>query len=289
MYLLSFLQCAKYTVVCDQIANKSFVPFNASILGEYREKPSLRSASHARRQDGLTGGHKQILGGEHKKFNTSNPRLWTKKNLHLKKCANLHELRGETTKKKVFITKSAKKQFLLTNSRVITSILGARASPASRDRRGKGFRRNHKFSDQKQVISKKKRSSPKSEGFFWPKSQILTFFPPQNTQLLPPQKIPWEGQEKNRGGGGKNENRLRRACLGISGLELHFSGTEPVTFFGAQPSLGGHNSCFGAHAVIWGHGPGMPLWRRAYCKFIAIYRTVTIAFPLRDTAQNRFY
>ena len=28
------------------------------------------------------------------------------------------------------------------------------------------------FSGQKQVISKKKRSSPKSEGFFWPKSKI---------------------------------------------------------------------------------------------------------------------
>ena len=40
--------------------------------------------------------------------------------------------------------------------------------------------RNHRFSDQKQVISKKKkkkkRSSPKSEGFFWPKSQIFTRF-----------------------------------------------------------------------------------------------------------------
>ena len=55
MYLLSFLQCAKYTVVCDQIANKSFFLLNASILGKYREKPSLRSASHARRQDSVTG------------------------------------------------------------------------------------------------------------------------------------------------------------------------------------------------------------------------------------------
>ena len=48
MYLLSFLQCAKYAAVFDQIAN-------ASILGEYCEKPSLRSASHARRQDSVTG------------------------------------------------------------------------------------------------------------------------------------------------------------------------------------------------------------------------------------------
>ena len=62
------------------------------------------------------------------------------------------------------------------------------AAPASRDqgsknkirgakvlrRYAKAFSgRNHKFSDQKQVISKKKRSSPKSEGFFWQKSQIF--------------------------------------------------------------------------------------------------------------------
>ena len=45
MYLLSNVQCPKYTEVCDQIANKSFVQLNASILGEYCEKPSLRSAS----------------------------------------------------------------------------------------------------------------------------------------------------------------------------------------------------------------------------------------------------
>ena len=49
MYVLSFLQCAKYTVVCNQIANKSFVLLNANILGVYRKKPSSRSASHARR------------------------------------------------------------------------------------------------------------------------------------------------------------------------------------------------------------------------------------------------
>ena len=132
MYLLSFLNCAKHTVVCDQIANKSFVLLNASILREYREKPSLRSASHARHQDSVTGGHKQILG-------------------------------------EVFITKSAKKQFLLTNFGVITSILG------------------------------------------------------------------------------------------VSGLELHFCGNEPVTFFGSQSSLGGRNSCLGGTCSDLGrHGPGMP-------------------------------
>ena len=39
---------------------------------------------------------------------------------------------------------------------------------------------------------------------------------------------------------------------GVSDLELHFSGTESVTFFGAQSSLGGHKEWFG------GHGPWLP-------------------------------
>ena len=63
MYLLSNLQCTKYTVICDQIGNKSFVVPNASILEEYRKNPSLRSASQARRQDSVTEGHKQIWVG----------------------------------------------------------------------------------------------------------------------------------------------------------------------------------------------------------------------------------
>ena len=78
--------------------------------------------------------------------------------------------------------------------------------------------------------SPKRRSSPKSEGFFWPKSQIFrpkagdlqkkkkekifaeirglflaeienfNVFSAQKHQLFPPKKIPWGGQEKNRGG-----------------------------------------------------------------------------------------
>ena len=45
--ILFFLQCTNYTVVCNQIADKSssFALRNASILGKYRGKPSLRSAS----------------------------------------------------------------------------------------------------------------------------------------------------------------------------------------------------------------------------------------------------
>ena len=139
MNLLSFWQCTNYTVVCNQIANKSFVLLNASIVGEYCEKPSLRSASKAWRQDGVIGEDINKLLGGHKNFNTSNPRVWTKKqrsssrnamtfgvktkkkvfiskyariftnfgvktrtkkkHLHLKNCANFHELWGETTKK----------------------------------------------------------------------------------------------------------------------------------------------------------------------------------------------
>ena len=93
----------------------------------------------------------------------------TKKALHLKKCAIFHKFWSETSNERVFITKSAKKQFLLTNSsRVITSISG------------------------------------------------------------------------------------------VSGLELPISGTEPVTFFWAQCSLGGHNSCLrGTSSYLGAHGPEM--------------------------------
>ena len=41
------------------------------------------------------------------------------------------------------------------------------------------------------------------------------------------------------------------SILGVSGLELHSSGTKSVTFFGAQSLLWGHNPRFGgAKAVI---------------------------------------
>ena len=73
------------------------------------------------------------------------------------------------------------------------------------------------------------------------------------------------------------------SILGVLGLELHSSGTEPVTFFGAQSSLGGH------HILVWGghkqwfgcHSPGIYPVASACCKFTAIYRTVTIAFLLK--------
>ena len=72
------------------------------------------------------------------------------------------------------------------------------------------------------------------------------------------------------------------SILGVSGLELHFSGTEPVTFFRAQSSLGGHNFCLGdTSSDLGGTAPKCPPLRLAYCKFTVIYRTVTIAFSLK--------
>ena len=47
MLLLSNLRWTNYTVVCDQIANKSFILLNASILRKYRKKPSSKSASYS--------------------------------------------------------------------------------------------------------------------------------------------------------------------------------------------------------------------------------------------------
>ena len=45
------------------------------------------------------------------------------------------------------------------------------------------------------------------------------------------------------------------SILGVSGPELHSSGTESVTFFEAQSSLGGTFLVWGAQAVIWGARP----------------------------------
>ena len=79
----------------------------------------------ARREDSVTGEHKQFVGGGHKNSTASNSREWTKKQssllristnsgvktkkkkkkkkkekgLHLKKYANIHDFWGETTKK----------------------------------------------------------------------------------------------------------------------------------------------------------------------------------------------
>ena len=53
--------------------------------------------------------------------------------------------------------------------------------------------------------------------------------------------------------------RAENPNLGVLGLDLHFSSPEPVNFFGAQSSLGGHNFRLGWHKKSFGgHGPGMP-------------------------------
>ena len=99
----------------------------------------------ARLQDSVTGGHKQI-GAGHKKFTASNSREWTKKqrslsristnsgvkakkkqkkNVFISKNTQISTISGvKPQKKRTFNAKSAKKQFLLTNSWMATSILG---------------------------------------------------------------------------------------------------------------------------------------------------------------------
>ena len=56
--------------------------------------------------------------------------------------------------------------------------------------------------------------------------------------------------------------------LGVSGLELHSSSTEPVNFIGAQSLLGEAQFLFGGHKQWFGGGmaPECPSWSRA-CKF----------------------
>ena len=117
----------------------------------------------------------------------------------------------------------AKRQRLfLAKKQVISKKKGLRRNPKAFSRRNRNFsaekqvisqkkkglrrnlkafsRRNRYFSAKKQVISKKKkkkqRSSPKSEGFFWPKSQISTFFSPKNTNLKKNR-----GRQKRKSGG----------------------------------------------------------------------------------------
>ena len=141
-----------YTVACNQIANKSFVLLNTSIFGEYRKKPPLRSASHARRQDSMTGGgggggggnkNKIFRGGtkslifrirecgpKKKVFISKYARIFTNSGVNTKKSSSSQKMREfsqiprRNHKKEGLYYKICKKQFLLTNSGVITSILG---------------------------------------------------------------------------------------------------------------------------------------------------------------------
>ena len=60
-----------------------------------------------------------------------------------------------------------------------------------------GQRFSPNFSGRNQ--KKKKKSSPKSEGFFWPKSQIWTFFPPNNSNFFLPKKFRGGARKKSGG------------------------------------------------------------------------------------------
>ena len=82
--------------------------------------------------------------------------------------------------------------------------------------------RNHKFKrffrpKTGDLQKQKEKVLPKSEGFFWPKSQIQTVFPAKNSNFFLPKKYRG-GQEINRGGGGERKSggamppRWRCAC-----------------------------------------------------------------------------
>ena len=88
-------------------------------FGEYQNKSSLRSASHAGRQNSVTGGgsgHKQFFlgGAQNVQYFKSEIVDQKKKDLHLEICADFHKFWGED-KKKLFISKSAR---IFTNSGV---------------------------------------------------------------------------------------------------------------------------------------------------------------------------
>ena len=50
------------------------------------------------------------------------------------------------------------------------------------------------------------------------------------------------------------------SILGVSGLELYSSGSEPVTIFGAQSWIGGHNFRLGGTIPVCDAQAG--IWRR---------------------------
>ena len=135
-------------------------------------------------------GHK-IFGG-HEKFNTLNPRAWTKKKVSISKYARIFTNSGVKPQKKDLYYKICKKTVLA-----------------------------HKL---------------------WGDNQYLG-------SLRPRTALQW-----------------RQASY----------------FLWVQSSLGGHSFClWGTSSDLGGTAPERPPWRRACCKFTAIYRTVIIAFSLK--------
>ena len=89
----------------------------------------------------------------------------------------------------------------------------------------------------------KKRSSLKFRGIFRPKSEIQTVFPAENR---------WSPKKKRSSSQKCHEIRsqstkITKILLANTnlGLDLHSSSPEPVNFFRAQSSLGGHKQSFG--------------------------------------------
>ena len=106
-------------------------------------------------------------------------------------------------------------RFDCASSRGVASFARSGGGGAKFKSGGKGVRRNsktlsgrnHKFTNQKQVISKKKKKVfAEIQKYFLAEIANFNVFSAQKHQLLPPIKIPWEGKKKI-GGGGKNENR----------------------------------------------------------------------------------
>ena len=79
------------------------------------------------------------------------------------------------------------------------------------------------------------------------------------------------------------------SILGVLGFELHSSGTEPVTFFGTQSSLGEEQFSFGgAQAVMFGGGvtaPKYPLVAPAWLS-LHLWRLVFV-FPVFSRVRFR--
>ena len=107
------------------------------------------------------------------------------------------------------------------------------------------------LSGQKQVISKKKRFSPKSEGFFWPKSQI---FRPKPGDLQKIQKNKTKGLRRNPKAFSDVNHKFQRF---FRPKKKTTSSSQKNTVGVQEINLGGKNENRGSIA------PVPPRWRRA--------------------------
>ena len=79
--------------------------------------------------------------------------------------------------------------------------------------------------------------------------------------------------------------------LGSLRPQTALSGTEPVTFFGAQSSLGRHSSCLEGTSSDLGRARprNAPRGRRAYCKFTAIYQFISLQQVYSNNCNYRIF